>query len=139
MRLFVSSRLLQPAQQSIVKTILIRKLITAFILLFSLAATARGFSQQLSISVRNAPLSAVFKEISRQTGYSFVYTTDMLKNTRNVSIQVNNASLEQTLELCFKDQPVTYAIVDKMIAVREKTQRNMINEVAPPVVLSGRY
>jgi len=138
MRLFVFSRLLQPARQSIVKTILIRKLITAFILLFSLAATARGFSQQLNISVRNAPLSAVFKEISRQSGYSFVYTTDMLKNTRNVSIQVNNASLEQTLELCFKDQPVTYAIVDKMISVREKPRANIMDDPAPPVTLSGR-
>ena len=93
MRLFVFSRLQQPAQRSIVKTILIRKLVTAFILLFSLAATARGFSQQLNISARNSPLSAVFKEITKQSGYSFVYTGSLLKNARNVNIQVSNASL----------------------------------------------
>lgn len=137
MRLFVLSRLQQPAQKSFVKTFLIRKLVTAFILLFSLAATANGFSQQLSISARNSPLSAVFKEISKQSGYSFVYTGSLLKNARNVNIQANNASLEQILELCFKDQPLTYTIVDKMIVVREKPAGNMMNVPAPPVALRG--
>jgi len=37
-----------------------------------------------------------------------------------VSIDVNNASIEQVLQLCLKDKPLTYVIFEKTIVIKPK-------------------
>src|SRR6266540_3968419 len=86
--------------------------ITAFILLVGCVhATAAGYGQKMiSLSEKNAPVLKIFNEIRKQTGYQFLYALQVLEKTKNVTINVKNASLEQVLETCFKDQPIEYRI-----------------------------
>ncbi len=81
---------------------------------------AAGYSQTVTINQRNSSLDKIFQEIRKQTGYTFLYTDEQLLQGRKVSLQLKNASLEQVLEACFQDQPLTYAISDKMIIVKRK-------------------
>ncbi len=111
-----------------------------FLLAICLNASAKGYSQQVSISEKEVTLEKVFKEINRQTGYTFVYTESLLKKGKKVSITVLNASLEQVLDVCFKDQPITYTILNKMVVIKDKEislQKEYVY-VSPPVNISGR-
>src|SRR5690606_24844008 len=54
-----------------------------------------------------------------------------------VSIDAKNAPLETVLEQCFKNQPITYEIVDKTIIVKPRPLVTASTAVAPPVVVSG--
>ncbi|HEY6900970.1 MAG TPA: carboxypeptidase-like regulatory domain-containing protein, partial [Puia sp.] len=102
--------------------------LTAFLLLFfSLQLSARTEAQNLTLSENNSPLPKVFREIKRQTGYTFVYRESLLQNAKNITIRVTNTPLEQALALCFQDQPFTYTILNKMIILRE------IESPPPPV------
>src|SRR5258708_5482815 len=57
------------------KTWLVMKM-TAFLLIVAcLQVSANGFSQKINLSIREAPLEKVFKEIQKQSGYSFWYKT----------------------------------------------------------------
>lgn len=85
-----------------------------------LQVSARGFSQQVTLHLKEAPLEKVFREIERQTGYGFLFTKRMLSAAPKVTIEVRNAPLEQVLQLCFKDRPLTYSIVDKTIVVKQR-------------------
>lgn len=110
-----------------------------------LHANAKGYSQKLTISYQNVPLQKVFKEISKQAGYTFIYTEKLLQKGKKISISTSNASIEQVLKECFKDQFLTYSIVDKYIIIKEKeeeTHKEKVFSSPPPpppaIVLSGK-
>src|SRR5690606_39253343 len=65
----------------------------------------------------------VFREITRQTGYSFVYTSGQIAQARPVSLQFKNTDLLIALDACFRQQPFTYQIEGNHIAVREADKK----------------
>src|SRR5690349_16751208 len=115
---------------------------TAIILLSAcFAVSAKGFTQTVTLSEKNAPLERVFKEIKKQTGYDFLYENKLLQQAKKVDIEITNGSLEQVLNLCFKDQPLTWSIVGKIIVVKEKSgipNAVTTTESNPPINISGK-
>lgn len=95
------------------------------ILLFSLSVRVHAGEprQDITLSLREATLDKVFKEIRKQTGYSFVYTETEIQRANKVTIQVSNSSLDNVLSLCFRNQPLTYTIVDKIVVVKPKAEK----------------
>ena len=97
--------------------------LTAFlILVIFLQVSVTGYSQKVSISLSNASLGKVFREITRQTGYSFLYTDEVLNGMPKVDIKLRNVPLEMALDHCFKDQPLTYSIVEHTIVIKRKQE-----------------
>ncbi len=108
-------------------------------------ASANGYSQNVSLNETNSPLDKVFREIKKQSDYTFVYTKALLKKANKVTVNINNASIEQALEACFSDQPLTYTIFNKMIVIKEKEKAvvpNAATEVVytppPPITITGK-
>jgi Secretin and TonB N terminus short domain. len=86
-----------------------------------LQVSARGFSQErVSLVEKDAPLKEVLKEIGRQTGYRYFFVDQWEAQAKKITVDVKNVSLEAVLDLCFKDQPFTYSIVDRTIVVHQK-------------------
>lgn len=87
------------------KIILTMKLTFLFTVLICVQASATGFAQQVTLSERNISLKKAFSVIQKQTKYVIWYENDLLQGTHNVNLSLNNASLQQALDACFKDQP----------------------------------
>ncbi|MDR6784513.1 SusC/RagA family TonB-linked outer membrane protein [Pedobacter africanus] len=98
------------------------KLTFILLLVFVLQLKANSFGQVVTISRTNASLIEIFKEIRTQTGYDFVYTSSQIKNANPVSIHVKEANLKDVLALCFKGQPLNYALKNKMIVVKQRPE-----------------
>jgi len=112
------------------KTLLVMKM-TAFLLLAAcLQVSASGYSQKITLSVREAPLEKVFKEIERQSGYSFWYPSRHLANAAKVTLQLRDASLDSVLRKCFEHQPFDYVIVERTVVIR---QREAVEEAPIPL------
>lgn len=111
--------------------LLIMKLTAILLLTACLQVSAKGYAQQVSISLKDAPLEKVFVEIQKQAGYQFVYNNRLMQGMNRITIQVKNAPVEKVLQLCFSDQPLTYAIIDKTIIVRSKENKKLDDEPAP--------
>lgn len=77
-----------------------------------------GICQNVSISVKNANLEKVFRQIEKQTLYRFVYAKETLEDAHPVSIEAEKASLQQVLNTCFTGQPLTYSITDNIIMIK---------------------
>ncbi|GAA3923535.1 TonB-dependent receptor [Chitinophaga oryziterrae] len=91
------------------KICLVMKL-TAFVLLVTcLHVCAAGYSQKVTLAVKDVPLQQVFAEIITQTGVSIVYSEKALSNTSPVTLNVKNASVQEVLDLCLKNQRVMYS------------------------------
>lgn len=120
--------------------------LTAILLLAScLQISALGNSQGITLNVRNAPLTKVFHEIKKQTGYTFMYTETMLKESKRVSIDIENSTLQEALILCFASQPFTYRIINKTVVVQPKevsaANISIITPLPlppPPIEIHGR-
>ncbi len=123
------------------KLLLIMKFTAIIILSGFLTAAASGSAQTVTLKERQVSLESVFKKIELQTGYSFVFRTEWLSDAKKVNIDVKDASLENVLSECFKDQHLDYAIIDKIVVVKVKPR--MQTAVAPsafiqPIDIKGR-
>ncbi|OQP48108.1 hypothetical protein A4H97_29895 [Niastella yeongjuensis] len=117
--------------------------ITAFIMLVcTLHVSAGSYSQSITLSEKEAPLTKIFKAIEKQTDYIFFYNVDWVKKTEKVNVQVKDMPLHQVLDLLFKDQPVSYSITGKMITVFPKknddSQYDNNNKIALPIDIRGK-
>src|SRR5690349_15684418 len=102
------------------KTLRAMKLTAFIVLIGCLTASAEGVSQKITLKEKNAPLTKVFKEIEKQTSYQFLYFDNDLQQEKKVSIDVNDANLPEVLQWCFRDQPLSYEIVDKTVVIKKK-------------------
>lgn len=85
-----------------------------------LQVSASGRAQTVTLHEKNVSLRQVFRDISRQTGIDFFYNDDLLQGARKVTLDVTDAPLQEVLEQCFKDQPLTFTVQDKAIIVRQR-------------------
>src|SRR5438874_7123982 len=92
------------------KQLLVMNFLSFFLLVACLNVTAGVYSQKVTLSGDNIPLKQVFREIKKQTGYLFGYKETVLQKAGKVNIHVTNASVQEVLELCFQNQPLTYDI-----------------------------
>lgn len=68
--------------------------ITAIILISTcLQVAARSDAQTISFSLKDVPVQKVFKEVSRQTGISIVYSETLFESFGRVTISVKDASI----------------------------------------------
>jgi len=107
------------------------KLTAVFLLATIFTAHAAGNAQRITLSQKDASLQTIFKEIRRQTGFTFVYTKEIIQKAKEVTVMVKDASLDEVLSQCFRDQPLTYTILNTMVIIKEK-------EGPTPVVAAGR-
>lgn len=124
------------------KTLLAMKLTLIFLIAACLQVNAGGgYAQKITLSQKNISLAKLFHEIRDQSGYLFLYNDKQLDNGKRVSIKVKDASIEEVLTQSFKDQSLTYLIIDKTIVVipKEKVEvPAIIPLIPPPVEIHGR-
>jgi TonB-linked SusC/RagA family outer membrane protein len=109
----------------------VMKLTSIFLIIFLIEANAKVYTQ-VTLSFKNAPVEKVFKEIGRQTGYDFLYTKKMLEGIPSVDISVQNASVNEVLNKCFKNQPLDYSLDNNVIVITRKEsfiKPEMVSEV----------
>jgi len=95
-----------------------------------LNASADGFAQKVTLHRRDARLEDVFRVITRQTGYTFVYTESDIRKARPVSLALQDAPLEEALRSCFGEQPLEASILGMHIVVKERARP--VEPVPPP-------
>ncbi len=129
------------------KSCMIMKLTIAMLMLCTLQVNAHSYAQKLTIAKKNALLPEVFKAIERQTGYLFFYDKDQVRKAEPIDIALTNATIEQALNTCLKDQLFTYAIVKNTIVIQQKsavvpdaTHVNLTTPILspPPILIKGR-
>jgi TonB-linked SusC/RagA family outer membrane protein len=121
-----------------------RGAVRLLLLALCLHASAESFSQKITLSVSNAPLSRVFDAISKQAGVSIVYKDELLKNAKPVTLNVKDATVEEVLKQCLKGQPFSYRIdknmilIQKQAAARSDNARSDNTQASPPIDVRGR-
>lgn len=113
-------------------------LLALCLLLVFMQAAANVYAQKVTLSVKDMPLTRLFREVRKQTGFAFLYNNASLQATKPVTIQVSGASLEEVMALALKGQPLTYTISNNTIIL--KTAPVVKEELvqAAPIEIKGK-
>ncbi|CAL1518776.1 TonB-dependent receptor [Chitinophaga sp. MM2321] len=119
--------------------LLIMKLTTILLLTACLQVSAMADAQSISYSKQHASLEDVFNAIRAQTGYEFLYNYTMISKAKSQDMNFGKTPLIKVLDEIFKDQPLTYTILDKTIVVLERSRHpEKVNaNVAAAIAVQG--
>ncbi|MCH5598390.1 SusC/RagA family TonB-linked outer membrane protein [Niabella ginsengisoli] len=85
-----------------------------------------------------------FREIRKQTGYTFFYERTLIAGEKPVTVNLNQVGLSQALDRIFNGRTLSHTIVDKTIVVKENQpvartipapRQEMVKD---PVLIKGR-
>ncbi|MGC4038395.1 MAG: SusC/RagA family TonB-linked outer membrane protein [Chitinophagaceae bacterium] len=118
------------------------------ILLFAagIHCSARGFSQQITLSFHNAKLTEVLYALENQSKFKFIYSAESMAASLPVTIEAKNELFESVLKRCFDGQPLIYNIEEAFVIIKTNKQAatrtaaytpihgKVLNEYNEPVV-----
>ncbi|WP_299291378.1 TonB-dependent receptor [uncultured Mucilaginibacter sp.] len=106
--------------------------LTAILIIAALTnVSAKTYSQIVTLHQKKATVEKVLKSIEKQTGYHFLYDKQDIAKAGEINIEIGPVTVEEALNKCFKDQPLTYKIFSQTIVVKGKEKA----ETAVPLVV----
>ncbi|MBK1440629.1 TonB-dependent receptor [Parapedobacter sp. ISTM3] len=93
------------------------KLSCILLLISCLQVSAFTYAQRITLQKNQVTLIEVFKDIKRQTGYHIFYDAHIIRNTKPVNINLQNASIEEALSESLKGQGLGYKLVSQNIII----------------------
>jgi hypothetical protein len=93
--------------------------LTTILLVTGLVLTGSAGWGQITLKENKAPLEKVLADIERQTKYVFLYVPDELK-MGPITVEVKNATLQETLGKCFKGEPIEFTVVGNNVLLKKK-------------------
>lgn len=114
------------------KSLRLMKLTFLFFLvgLMQLSASVYSQSAKLSLEMRKAKVAEVLDAIESQSEFRFAYSPGFVDLNREVTIDIHNKTIDESLELIFADTEVVYGIFDRHILLYPES----MNPGAEPVI-----
>ena len=103
------------------KMYLTMKICVCMLILGLSTLSARTHSQiRLTLDAKNKTLPEVFQEITRLSGYEFMYSSNELRHVGKVSVQLEDRDLSDILAECLKNTGLWYRLEDDVIVISPK-------------------
>ncbi len=101
----------------------------------TLHASAAIHGQTVTLKKKNVKMTAVLKDIQKQTGYNIFYDASVITDKWVVSVDFANQSIEKTLESLLGRYSFDFTIVDKNIVLKYGDERRTdLNSTQPAIV-----
>lgn len=109
------------------------KLIAILLLATGLQVSATGYSQKVTLNLKDVSIERMLKEIKKQSGYLFFYKTEELRKSGKISINVKNVAIEDALEQGLSNTRFTYKIVNHTIVLQPRIATAQVQIENPPL------
>ncbi|WP_299992470.1 TonB-dependent receptor [uncultured Bacteroides sp.] len=111
------------------KRIWIAFLFFSFMMIGFVQAAGKAFAQAtVTVNLKDATLSDVLWEIQRQTDFTFIYSTNDVKEVKVEYLNVKNEKISAVLNRCLKDSGLSYTVKDDAIAIRPAHEVKVIEQ-----------
>lgn len=90
---------------------------------FSVSAEVYSQNGLVSLKMKDASLVKVFNEITKQTGYDFLYNYDLVQNKGTVDVNAKMVALKDFLHDLLKGKNLGFEFRDEVIIVRGESAR----------------
>ncbi len=105
--------------------LLIMKLTTFLLLVFSLHVSATGFGQErLNFRFKKSEISTILSQIEKETHYRFLYNDQLRGIRQQATLSVENASIRQALDVLLAKTYLTYMVMENnLIVIKENEEK----------------
>ncbi len=103
--------------------LIIMKIIVLLVFVTIMQVHARSYAQTITLSQKNASLIEVLEEMKQQTGYNFICSATIVKETPPISINLKNVSVDDALKACFPNGMISWEILKKNVILKKETAR----------------
>lgn len=107
-----------------------------------LSATSFGANneqeQRISVHLKNAPITDVFKEIQSKTGFDFFYKNEQIPQNKKINVDKQNATVIEILEDVLKNTGLEYKIVDEDIVISPIPKKQEVKKKITGVVADAQ-
>ncbi|MDZ7633902.1 MAG: TonB-dependent receptor plug domain-containing protein [Bacteroidales bacterium] len=93
------------------------KLILVFLTVVQLTLAANS-QASFNIILKDATLETILKEVTIQSDYEFFFAHEELASTGKISLNVENASIEEVLQKCLENTNLDYELIDNVIVIK---------------------
>lgn len=104
------------------------------IVIFCVQVSAKGFSQTITFSGNNVPLTSVLSQVRKQSGWHLLYDSELLKKSKKVTVDFIATPLNIVLEKIFVGQPLSYEITGNTILIVDKAPVQVKNKPIAEVI-----
>ncbi|RQP15273.1 MAG: SusC/RagA family TonB-linked outer membrane protein [Parapedobacter sp.] len=77
-------------------------------------------AQDISLTVKDAPLEEVFAQLNQRYGYHFIYVSSVLQGLPKVSVSVRNQTIEKTMDALIGNLPLAYTRHNRVVTLVRK-------------------
>ena len=96
------------------------KFLPALMVLLMLSVASASAQRNYEVNCSNLRLSEVLKEVTRETGYNFVYNNTSVDVSQTVTVNVSSPDINVILEAVFEGTGIAWTLMDKQIALRQE-------------------
>lgn len=103
--------------------------------------SASVFSQQVTLKGQHVKIKDALRTITRQTGYGFLYNSNMLDVESHIAIDLNKAPLSKAMEEILAFKGLSYKIEEKTIVLLPRSDRKVMTPAAvsqKSIVIKGK-
>src|SRR5690554_910461 len=100
----------------------IMRLILFLIVGFLFTANANSYSQstRLDIKLKNSSVSELIKNVEDNSEFVFLYKTEDLDMRRKVTLDLEDATIQEVLDVAFSSQNIGWDVYDRQIVLRRE-------------------
>src|SRR5690606_37467696 len=92
-------------------------------------------AQLVTLHEQDNELGQVFLKIRKQTGFNFLFNTQILQLAHPVTVAIEKLPLDEALDAIFEEQPLTYSIIDRTIVIKVAAYKTeTMNTLSSPVL-----
>jgi len=108
--------------RGLLKTLLIMKLAIVIVLFTAFQVKAYpSLGQYISLSMNNTEIKKVLKSIERDGDFRFLFNSDLKDIKKRVTVNINNASVDEALNSLFSGTNLTYKFLSNNLIVVKST------------------
>lgn len=115
----------------------LRKCALLLLCVLLLPVVAMAQTEPVSVNVKDGTVKSVFKEIEKQTNYTFVYRNNVLNDRTRVSVQCSGKPLADVLSEVLKPLGLSYELSNRTITLVKASSRTQTPE-QPAAAAAGR-
>jgi iron complex outermembrane receptor protein len=84
-----------------------------------------SYSQKrITFDMENVTIEQVLKEIKDQTGFKFLYTSNLIDQSQKISFKAKKETTPKILDRLFENTEIDYKIIEKQIVLTKKEEKN---------------
>ncbi len=101
------------------RKVMIRGVLGIFLLLLMLSAQAHTYAQpgRLSLTMKNASLKEIFKEIERQSEFYFMYNATQIDVSQRADVRIQEQTIQKVLNKLLHNTGIQYEMLGKQIVL----------------------